>query len=68
MEIKDLLRRLQAGSSLRGIARQTSVDRKTLRRHIDALHASQINFFSVDIDDELSGQLVRDVQSGRHPR
>jgi len=62
VEIKDLLRRLQAGHSLRAIARQTGVDRKTMRRYVDALAARQIDLASVDIDDSLIGQLVRDVQ------
>lgn len=62
VEIKDLLRRLQAGHSLRAIARQTGVDRKTIRRYVDALTASQIDLASIDIDDSLVGKLVRDVQ------
>ena len=36
MEVKEVLRRLAAGQGLRDIARQTGVDRKTVRRYADA--------------------------------
>ncbi|MEM1025663.1 MAG: helix-turn-helix domain-containing protein [Myxococcota bacterium] len=40
VEIKNVLRRLKAGHSMRAIARQTATDRKTLKRYSDVLEAS----------------------------
>lgn len=35
-DIRDLLRRAQAGEGVRAIARKSGVDRKTVRRYVEA--------------------------------
>ncbi|MCB9609011.1 MAG: helix-turn-helix domain-containing protein [Polyangiaceae bacterium] len=36
IEVKEVLRRREAGQALREIARETGLDRKTVRRYVDA--------------------------------
>jgi response regulator of citrate/malate metabolism len=40
IEVKEVLRRKQAGHGVRRIARETGMDRKTVRRYIEASCAS----------------------------
>ena len=52
-DIREVLRRWQAGQSARAIAREGVVDRKTATRYIEAAKAQEI-----DRDTELSDELV----------
>jgi DNA-binding NarL/FixJ family response regulator len=42
MEVRDVLRRLAAGQSLREIARTTGLDRKTVRRYAEPAAGARI--------------------------
>lgn len=56
IEVKEVLRRAAEGHSLRRIARETGLDRKTVRRYVEAAQ-------DVDgTDDERVQQAVREVQ------
>lgn len=57
IEVKEVLRRREAGQSLRRIARDTGLDRKTVRRYVEALERAEGD------DEERVQQMVREVQS-----
>ncbi|MEM1031605.1 MAG: DDE-type integrase/transposase/recombinase [Myxococcota bacterium] len=61
IELKEVLRRREAGQSLRRIARETGLDRKTVRRYVDALEQAEGD------DEERVQQMVRAVQSRPAP-
>ena len=57
IEVKEVLRRRQAGQGLREIARQTGVDRKTVRRYVQAATEAD------GPPDEVVGEVVHQVQT-----
>ena len=61
-EIREVLRRWQAGQSARAIAREGVVDRKTATRYIEAAKAEQIAPTS-ELTDELVGAVGRRIQT-----
>lgn len=61
IEVKEVLRRHQAGQSLRRIARETGLDRKTVKRYVDALNGSE------GTDDERVQHTVQEVQGRSAP-
>jgi transposase len=65
MEVKEVLRRLAAGQGLRDIARQTGVDRKTVRRYAEAAKGGELTLETVQ-DDALVHAIIASVQ-GREP-
>lgn len=58
IDVKELLRRRQAGESVRRAARECGADRKTVKRYYDAAEAC-----SVTAGSELTDQLVAEVAS-----
>lgn len=56
VEIREILRRLQAQHSKRQIAREMGIDRKTVRRYVEAAQT-----FGVGRDVELTDEIVRQV-------
>ena len=56
IEVKEVLRRAAEGHSLRRIARETGLDRKTVRRYVEAAQGVE------GTDDERVQQTVREVQ------
>lgn len=61
-EIREVLRRWQAGQSGRAIAREGVVDRKTATRYIEAAKAEGIGI-ETELSDELVGAVGRRVQT-----
>jgi transposase len=66
MEVKEVLRRLAAGQGLRDIARQTGVDRKTVRRYADAAKGGELTLETIP-DDALVHAIIADVQRRELP-
>lgn len=66
MEVKEVLRRLAAGQALREIARQTGVDRKTVRRYADAAHGCKLTAETMH-DDALVQAIIAAVQGRELP-
>src|SRR6266542_2144211 len=62
-EIREVARRWQARQGLRAIARETGVDRKTVRRYAEALEA-----LGVTVETVLSDELVHEVAQGVQAR
>ena len=56
IEVKEVLRRYEAGQSLRQIARETGLDRKTVRRYVAAAKEADGS------DEARVQQMVREVQ------
>jgi hypothetical protein len=61
LEIKDVLRRKEAGDGARKIARDTGTDRKTVRRYLKAIDDAGIGDATV-VDDQVLAVLGRAVQ------
>jgi transposase len=61
-EIREVLRRWQAGQSARAIAREGVVDRKTATRYIEAAKAEGLER-DKDLSDEIVGEVGRAVQT-----
>jgi transposase len=60
-DVREVLRRRQAGQALRVIARETGIDRKTVRRYVDA--ATQCGLKGDQaLDDALVHEVARRVQ------
>lgn len=60
MEVKEVLRRLWAGQGLREIARETGLDRKTVRRYAEAVDA--FGGTTLELTDDVVRDVVRRVQ------
>ena len=60
-DVRDMLRRWQAGRSARGIAHQVCVDRKTVGRYLEVAEAVGIGRETV-LTDELVAEITRRVQ------
>jgi transposase len=61
-DVREVLRRRQAGQSLRDIARETGTDRKTVRRYVTAAAECGLGPGSV-LDDRLVHEIARRVQA-----
>ncbi len=61
-EIREVARRWQARQGLRAIARETGVDRKTVRRYAEALEALGVTVETV-LSDELVHEVAQRVQA-----
>jgi transposase len=66
MEVRDVLRRILAGQRLREIARQTGLDRKTVRRYAEAAKAAELSMETLH-DDALVGAVITSVQQRELP-
>ncbi len=61
LEIKEVLRRREAGASVRRIAREMGMDRKTVGRYVEAISAAGIGD-GTEVDDEVLASLAQAVQ------
>lgn len=61
LEIKEVLRRKEAGASGRRIARDMGIDRKTVGRYLEAIEAAGIGD-ATEVDDAVLGSLAGAVQ------
>ena len=61
LEIKEVLRRREAGASVRRIAREMGMDRKTVGRYVEAIAAAGIGD-GTEVDDEVLALLAQAVQ------
>ena len=61
-DVKEVLRRWTAGQSVRQMARESGVDRKTVRRYIEAAKSVGLTLAS-PLDDGALEEIVRRVQS-----
>jgi transposase len=62
IEIKEVLRRWQAGQSLHKIARETALDRKTVRRYVRAAKACGL-VRNGELDDAIIDRVAKRVQA-----
>jgi transposase len=67
MEVREVLRRLAAAQSLREIARATGLDRKTVRRYVEA--ASESGFVAGEnaVSEAVVAEVARRVQERAEP-
>ena len=70
IEIREILRRWQRGHGYRKVAEDLGIDRKTVRRYVEAAqrHGLEREPATVEIDDELVGLVVAEVSPGRPPK
>lgn len=66
IEVREVVRRWQAQQSLREVARETGLDRKTVRRYFGALEEFGVGR-DVEIDDALVHQVASRVQARAVP-
>lgn len=66
VEVREVVRRWQAQQSLREVARETGLDRKTVRRYFAALEALGVGR-DVEVDDVLVHQVASRVQTRAVP-
>ena len=66
MEVRDVLRRTLAGQGLRDIARQTGLDRKTVRRYAEAAKRAQVSTETLH-DDAVVSAIIASVQERELP-
>jgi transposase len=66
MEVRDVLRRILAKQGLRDIARQTGLDRKTVRRYAEAAKNAELSAETLH-DDALVGAIIASVQERELP-
>jgi transposase len=64
-DVRELLRRHEAGQSARRIAREMGVDRKTVGRYLEA--ALKVGTATATVTDEVAGQVGRRVQARPAP-
>lgn len=62
IEVREVLRRWQARQGLRAMARETGLDRKTVRRYVEALTALNVTPETV-LDDTVVHEVARRVQA-----
>lgn len=62
IDVRELLRRFQAGESARRAARETAADRKTVKRYYEAAAACSVTR-TTPLDDELVANIARHVQA-----
>jgi transposase len=67
MEVREELRRLAASQSLREITRGTELDRKTVRRYVEAAAESGFVAGTSTLSEELVGEVTRRVQGHALP-
>ncbi len=61
LEIKEVLRRREAGASVRWIAREMGMDRRTVGRYVEAIAAAGIGD-GTEVDDAVLASLAQAVQ------
>ena len=61
-DVREVLRRRQAGQSARRIARETGLDRKTVGRYLDQANEGGVTA-EVAVTDEIAGAVGRGVQT-----
>jgi transposase len=64
-DVRELLRRHEAGQSARRIAREMGLDRKTVGRYLEA--AQKLKTATATVTDEVAGQVGRRVQARPAP-
>lgn len=64
-DVRELLRRREAGQSARRIAREMGMDRKTVGRYLEA--AQKLETATATVSDEVAGQVGRRVQARPAP-
>ncbi len=64
LEIKEVLRRKEAGDGVRKIAREVGVDRKTVRCYLEAIDAAGIGD-ATEVDSPMLAGLAQAVQGRR---
>ena len=62
VEVRDVILRWKAGQGLREMARETRLDRKTVRRYVEVLEALDVDR-DVEVDDMLVHQVAVSVQA-----
>lgn len=62
LEIKEVLRRKEAGDGVRKIAREMGIDRKTVRRYVEAIEAAGIGD-GTEVDQRVLAGLAAAVQA-----
>ncbi|NVL83986.1 hypothetical protein, partial [Escherichia coli] len=62
IDVREVLRRLQAGQSARQVARDGVVDRKTAARYFDAARACEIGT-ETELSDALVAEVAQRVQA-----
>jgi FixJ family two-component response regulator len=62
MEVREVLRRLSSGQALREIARETGLDRKTVRRYAEAALVSGFSVADGVLTDTFVAEVARRVQ------
>ncbi|MBX7195190.1 MAG: hypothetical protein K1X94_24255 [Sandaracinaceae bacterium] len=63
-EVRDVILRWKAGQGLREMARETRLDRKTVRRYVEVLEGLDVDR-DVEVDDMLVHQVAVSVQGPR---
>jgi transposase len=66
IEVREVVRRWKAQQALREVARETGLDRKTVRRYVEAIEALGVGR-DVEIDDALVHQVASRVQTRAVP-
>ena len=66
IEVREVVRRWKAHQGLREIARETALDRKTVRRYVESLEALGVDR-DVELDDALVHQVASRVQTRAVP-
>ena len=62
LEIKEVLRRKEAGDGVRKIAREMGIDRKTARRYVEAIEAAGMGD-GIEVDQRVLAGLAAAVQA-----
>lgn len=70
VEIREILRRWQAGEGLRSIAAAVGADRKTVRRYVEAAKAVGLSRGADGraLDDDLVAEVIAGIQPGAPPK
>jgi len=63
IDVKEMLRRWQAGQSARQIARGSGMDRKTVARYIEAAQSGGLAREAGEISDELVAEIAKRIQA-----
>ena len=66
-DVREVLRRRQAGQSARRIARETGLDRKTVGRYLEQAVAEGATAAQAVVTDEIAGAVGRRVQGKSSP-
>lgn len=67
VEIKEVLRLWSRGHGFRTVATRTGVDRKTVRRYVEAARAAGLEVGAQEIEDGLIAEVEAAVRPGASP-